>query len=75
MTDPPGNKKPGLPRIVPYLAPWIDSDRNPVTVGAAVGLSTGGVVGGMIAELGYPLLGGLVGAVLLVLLVKMAPHQ
>jgi hypothetical protein len=29
----------------------------------------------MIAWLGYPLLGGLIGAVLLILLVRMAPRQ
>lgn len=73
MSTPPENKRPALPRIVPYLAPWIDSDRNSSTIGAAVGLSTGGVVAGTIAWLGYPQLGGLIGAVLLVLLVRMAP--
>ena len=75
MNNPPGNKKPELPRLLPYLAPWIDSDRDSGTVGAAVGLSAGGAVGGMIAWLGYPLLGGLAGAVLLMLLLRMAPHQ
>lgn len=75
MSNPPGNKKPELPRIVPYLAPWIDSDRNTATVGAAVGLSAGGVVGGMIAWLGYPQLGGLIGAALVMLVVRMAQHQ
>jgi hypothetical protein len=59
--------------MVPYLAPWIDSDREPGTVGAAVGLSAGGVVGGIIAWLGYPLLGGLIGAVLLILLLRIPP--
>jgi hypothetical protein len=75
MSNPPGNKKSELPRIVPYLAPWIDSERNAGTVRAALGLSAGGVIGGMIAWLGYPQLGGLIGAVLLMLLVKMMPHQ
>jgi hypothetical protein len=59
--------------MVPYLAPWIDSDREPGAVGAAVGLSAGGVVGGIIAWLGYPLLGGLIGAVLLILLLRIPP--
>ena len=75
MNNPPGNKKPELTRILPYLAPWIESDRDSGTVGAAVGLSAGGAVGGVIAWLGYPLLGGLAGAVLLMLLVRMAPQQ
>jgi hypothetical protein len=75
MNTPRGNKKPELIRILPYLAPWIDSDRDSGTLGAAVGLSAGGAVGGMIAWLGYPLLGGLAGAVLLMLLLRMAPHQ
>jgi hypothetical protein len=76
MSDLSGNKKSELPtRIVPYLAPWIDSDRNTATVGAAVGLAAGGVVAGMIAWLGYPQLGGLIGAVLVILLVRMAHHQ
>jgi len=75
MSNPPGNKKPELPRIVPYVAPWIDGDRNSGTVGTAVGLSAGGVIGGMIAWLGYPLLGGLIGAALLMLLVRIVPEQ
>jgi hypothetical protein len=75
MNNPTGNKRPALPRIVPYLAPWIDSDRDAGTVGIAVGLGAGGVVGGMIAWLGYPMLGGLIGAALLMLLVRMAPDQ
>lgn len=60
---------------MPYIAPWLASERDSSTVGAAVGLSAGGVVGGMIAWLGYPQLGGLIGAVLLMLLVKMPSHQ
>jgi hypothetical protein len=75
MSNPPGSEKPELPRILPYLAPWIDSDRDSGSVGAAVGLSAGGVVAGTIAWLGYPLLGGLIGVVLLTLLVRLAPHQ
>jgi hypothetical protein len=75
MSNPPGNKKPELPRIVPYLAPWLDSHPDSGTSAAAVGLSVGGVVGGMIAWLGYPLLGGLVGAALLMLVVRMSPHH
>jgi hypothetical protein len=75
MSNPPGNKKPELTRILPYLAPWIDGGPDSGTVGAAVGLSAGGAVGGLITWLGYPLLGGLAGAVLLMLLVRMAPHQ
>ena len=75
MTTPPGNKQPALPRLLPYIAPWLASERDSTTVGAAVGLSAGGVVGGMIAWLGYPQLGGLIGAVLLMLLVRMPSHQ
>lgn len=75
MSNSPGNKKPELPRILPYLVPWIDNDRNSGSVGAAIGLSAGGALGGMIAWLGYPLLGGLTGAVLLMLLLRMPPHQ
>lgn len=68
-------KIPELSRILPSLAPWIDGDRDSATVGAAVGLSAGGVVGGLIAWLGYPLLGGLTGAVLLMLLARMIPTR
>jgi hypothetical protein len=60
---------------VPYLAPWTDTDQDPGAVGPTIGLCAGGAVGGMIAWLGYPLLGGLIGAVLLILLVRMAPRQ
>jgi hypothetical protein len=72
MTNPFGNKKPELSRILPSLAPWIDGHRDSGTVGAAVGLSAAGAAGGIIAWLGYPQLGGLAGAVLLVLLVRKA---
>ena len=75
MNNLPGNKKPELPRILPYLAPWSEPDRDSGSIGAAVGLSAGGAVGGMIAWLGYPLLGGLTGAVLVMLLIRMAPDQ
>jgi len=75
MSTSPGNKRPALPRLVPYIAPWLDNERDSGTVGAAVGLSAGGVVGGMIAWLGYPQLGGLIGAALLMLLVRLIPNQ
>ena len=66
-------KIPELSRILPSLAPWIDGDRDSATVSAAIGLSVGGSVGGLIAWLGYPLLGGLIGAALLMLLIRMVP--
>jgi hypothetical protein len=75
MNNPPGNKKAELTRILPNLAPWMYPDRDSASVGAALSLSAGGAIGGVIAWLGYPLLGGLAGAVLLMLLLRAAPHQ
>ena len=73
MMKPTSDKKPELPRILPVLAPWLYGGQDSATVGASVGLSAGAVVAGIIAWLGFPLVGGLAGAVLLMLVLRIAP--
>ena len=73
MTKPKSDKKPELPRILPVLAPWLYGGQDSGTVGASVALSAGAVVGGIVAWLGFPLVGGLVGVVFLMLVLRIAP--
>ena len=73
MMKPRSDKKPELPRILPILAPWLYGGQDPGTIGASVGLSAGAVVAGIIAWLGFPLVGGLAGAVFLMLVLRIAP--
>lgn len=72
MMKPTSDKKSGLPRILPIIGPWLYDRGDSGTIGASVGLSVGAVVAGIIAWLGFPLVGGLVGAALLMLVLRIA---